>query len=57
MSLDSEPEQCLANMAGLLILNDFDNIIGHIFEFRVSKYYPKLEIIDELLKDEFKIHT
>ena len=55
MAMDSEPEQCLANMAGLLILNEFDNIVGYIFDLRVRKYYPKIHMIDGLLKDKISV--
>ena len=54
MALDAEPEQCLANMAGLLVLNEFDKILGYIFDIRAKKIYPKLGMVDDLLKDEFK---
>lgn len=55
MAFNPEAENCLANMAALLILNDFDNIIGYVFELKVKKKYPKLHMLDELLKDEFSI--
>ena len=42
MSMNPAPESCLANMAALLILNDFDNIVGYVFELRIKKQYPKL---------------
>ena len=57
MSLDPEPENILANMASLLILNEFDNIIGYIFEIKVNEKFPKLQMVDDLLKDEFKIKS
>ena len=57
MSLDSEPENILANMASLLILNEFDNIIGYILEIKVNEKFPKLQMVDDLLKDEFKIKS
>ena len=33
LSLDSEPESCLSNLAGLLVLSEFDNIYGFIWQF------------------------
>ena len=44
-------------MASLLILNEFDNIIGYIFEIKVNEKFPKLQMVDDLLKDEFKIKS
>ena len=57
MSLSPEPENCLANMAALLILNDFDNIIGFVFELRVKRKFPKLHMLDDLLKDQFSLKS
>lgn len=57
MALEPEPEDCLANMASLVILNEFDNFIGILFDLRVKKAFPKLEMIDELLKDKFKLEN
>ena len=37
MSLNPEPEEILSNMAGLVILNEFDNIIVNIFEISFVK--------------------
>ena len=42
-------------MAGLLILNEFDNFVGYVFDQRVHQKLPKLQMVDEILKDEFKI--
>ena len=44
-------------MASLLILNEFDNIICFILEIRINEKFPKLQMIDDLLKDEFKIKS
>ena len=57
MAEDPEPATCLSNLAGLLILNEFDNFVGYVFEQKVHRKYPKLQIVDEILKDEFKIHS
>lgn len=57
MSLDPGPESCLSNLAGLLVLNEFDNIVGFVFEFRVTKKFPRLQMLDDLLKDEFKLKS
>ena len=57
MSIDQEPESCLANLAGLVVLNEFDNIVGNIFDLRVKYYFPKLAMVDDLLKDSFKIES
>ena len=53
MSFDPEAESCLANMAGLLILNEFDSLVGNLFDLKVKGVFPKLEMIDGLLKDKF----
>ena len=53
MAEDPDAATCLSNLAGLLVLNDFDNIIGYVFERRVNLKFPKLQMVDELLKDEF----
>ena len=57
MALSPAPEACLSNLAALLVLNEFDNIIGYIFELRVKKKFPRLQIMDDLLKDEFTIQS
>ena len=57
MSIDPRPESVLANLAGLLVLNEFDSIVGFIYEIRVNKKFPKLQMIDDLLKDNFKIKS
>ena len=33
---DPEPAPCLLNLAGLLILNEFDNFVGYVFERKVN---------------------
>jgi hypothetical protein len=38
-------------------LNEFDNILGHVFELRVKKKFPKLHMLDDLLKDEFTMQS
>ena len=53
MAEDPEPESCLSNMAGLVILNEFDNLICYIFDLAVKRRFPKLEMIGDLLKDNF----
>ena len=55
MAEDPDAATCLSNLAGLLVLNDFDNIIGYVFERRVNLKFPKLQMVDELLKDEFHV--
>lgn len=57
MSLDPKPESVLANLAGLLVLNDFDSIVGFVYEIRVNRKFPKLQMIDDLLKDKFKLKS
>ena len=54
MAENPEPEACLSNMAGLVILSEFDNLIGYIFDLAVKRRFPKLEMIDDLLKDHFQ---
>ena len=44
-------------MAGLLVLSEFDNIMGYIFEFKVNDTFPKLQMVDDILKDEFKVSS
>lgn len=54
---DSEPESCLSNLAGLVVLNEFDNIIGNVFEIRVKMLLPKLSMVDDILKDQYHIRS
>ena len=57
MSLDSSVENCLSNMAALLVLNEIDTFIGNFFELRVKKKLPKLTVSDEYLKDEVSFRS
>ena len=36
MAEDPKPATCLSNLAGLLILNEFDNFVGYVFEQKVN---------------------
>ena len=57
MTLDPKPQSCLANLAALNALNDFDNIIGSVFELRVNNKYPKLRMLDTCMQDQFKLKS
>ena len=41
LNLNPEIEDILNNMAGLFILNEFDQFLGNIFEIKVVKYVPQ----------------
>ena len=57
MAMNPSAEGCLSNMAALLILIDFDNILCFVFDIRINKKYPKLYMADDRLKDEFNLHS
>jgi hypothetical protein len=41
-ALDNELESLLSNLAGLLVLNEFDVFFGYLFEIKVHKHLPTL---------------
>ena len=54
LNLDPDVDEMLNNMAGLIVLNEFDQFMGNTFQIKVFKYVPNaLENNMEKIVDDY----